>query len=498
MDTATIAQPVAASPSPKIILSGEQQEIIATPPDEAMRIMAFAGCAKTTTLVEYARAWVRPSAYLAFNQQVAAEARQRFPDHTICRTAHAHAYHVLGMNRYQQRIVTRFLPEHFQSLPLKLATERETRQLQSQIARAITKWCNSDLPVVTEDMVPEKVSWRREMIADIANDTARLLIRWENQTDFPITHDLYLKRLALERSYDWKTEYVLVDEAQDLNGVILQLLSHTAQPIIYVGDPYQSIYAFRGARNVLEQLQATTFPLTTSWRFGPELAELANRILSWHGRTPKLTLHGNPKQETKIRPYNGTVSRGAFLIARTNARLFGGLLQNLMPYHMIGGADDMLHQVYSAYLLWRGHHDKNPHPHVKRFKVWESLLIAAETEADQDASRLRSIIEQYGEYVPAAIDSLRKLHCPNPDDAYYTVSTAHKAKGLERDDVILLDDLHSPLDLKMLLGRGRLSIEAYNQEINLLYVAATRAKRTLQMPAVILSVLYPDSNTTGL
>ncbi|WP_322782178.1 AAA family ATPase [Synechococcus sp. CBW1107] len=66
-----------------------------------MRVLAFAGTGKTTTLRAYARA--RPQQrmlYLAFNRTVAAEARESFPGNVTCSTIHALAYRAVG---YQYR-----------------------------------------------------------------------------------------------------------------------------------------------------------------------------------------------------------------------------------------------------------------------------------------------------------------------------------------------------------------------------------------------------------
>ncbi len=53
-------------------------------------------------------------------------------------------------------------------------------------------------------------------------------------------HDRYLKLWALSRP-EPRAEYILVDEAQDLNPVLLDVLSRTRCQVLSVGDPYQQI-----------------------------------------------------------------------------------------------------------------------------------------------------------------------------------------------------------------------------------------------------------------
>src|SRR3546814_18486188 len=73
--------------------------------------MAFAGCAKTTTSVEYAHAWSQhPGLYLAFNNGIANEAKGKFPSHIQTQTAHAHDYMILGVRRYNDRLTPRLRP----------------------------------------------------------------------------------------------------------------------------------------------------------------------------------------------------------------------------------------------------------------------------------------------------------------------------------------------------------------------------------------------------
>jgi hypothetical protein len=92
--------------------------------------------------------------------------------------------------------------------------------------------------------------------------------------NFAIDFDdqLYLPclwNLPIERK-DW----VLVDEAQDVNPIRLALIERTLKPggrLIAVGDPSQSIYAFTGAltdsiERIKTQYQAVELPLSVSYR----------------------------------------------------------------------------------------------------------------------------------------------------------------------------------------------------------------------------------------
>src|SRR3546814_2505906 len=93
------------------VCSSDLEEILAQPPTRTRKWMAFAGCAKTTPSVEYAHAWSQhPGLYLAFNNGIAHEAKGKFTSHIQTQTAHAHAYMILGVRRYNDRLTPRLRP----------------------------------------------------------------------------------------------------------------------------------------------------------------------------------------------------------------------------------------------------------------------------------------------------------------------------------------------------------------------------------------------------
>ena len=64
---------------------------------------------------------------------------------------------------------------------------------------------------------------------------------------------------AKEKNWD----ILLVDEAQDLTPATIDLIMKTSCAKIFVGDPHQQIYSFRGATNAMPLVTANhTFYLT--------------------------------------------------------------------------------------------------------------------------------------------------------------------------------------------------------------------------------------------
>ena len=76
----------------------------------------------------------------------------------------------------------------------------------------------------------------------------------------------YLKLYQLSPTDFAKEErwdVLLIDEAQDLTPAIIDLVTQTTCAKIFVGDPHQQIYSFRGATNAMPLVRADyTYYLT--------------------------------------------------------------------------------------------------------------------------------------------------------------------------------------------------------------------------------------------
>ncbi|EBA4670616.1 DNA helicase, partial [Salmonella enterica] len=83
---------------------------------------------------------------------------------------------------------------------------------------------------------------------------------------------------------------------------------------------------------------------------------------------------------------------------------------------------------------------------------------------------------------PDRLKTLWQQRVEDEREADVTVCTAHRSKGLEWDTVKLYDDFADILDPEM-------PADKRDDELNLLYVATTRARRTLVPDPVVLEVL---------
>ena len=87
--------------------------------------------------------------------------------------------------------------------------------------------------------------------------------------------------------------------------------------------------------------------------------------------------------------------------------------------------------------------------------------------------------------MPRIIRELKLGVCTDERDAEIVVSTAHKAKGREWDVVRLAGDFKDPF----IYNKKTTQWEASEEKRNLLYVAATRAKKTLYANQAVMSTV---------
>jgi hypothetical protein len=475
-------------------LTDEQAMIVDHDPRDTLIVEAFAGTGKTSTLVEYAKRWKARGLYLCFNAAISREAQSRFRGTNVkAQTAHSYASQALGVNRYNGRLITKIRRQHIREAGISLGNLYITEEkMMKALLAALTNFMIDDGP----ELKPSHCGLQgltERALGSVMPMLSAIVERFVNfqTSELPFTHDIYLKHLELFGGISREYDYLLIDEAQDLNPVLISLVKKSGLPAIIVGDPFQSIYAFRGAISAMRMFDAPRLPLSQSWRFGSDVADVANHVLTHVSEPPERPIRGRPGRETRVERYAGSAPARCFILARTNARLFEGLIGiRDKPFHVAGGFGPLASQLRSAYHLSRAEMFKVQDQFVRQFSSWEEFSSEAE-EGDPDAKRLVKLISEHGDQIPVIIDRLQVLARENPDDAYIILSTAHKAKGLEADVVVMLDDFETPRELKDKMVEGKTDQTTFDQEIHLLYVSVTRAKERLLLADRLFDAFHP-------
>lgn len=275
-------------------------------------------------------------------------------------------------------------------------------------------------------------------------------------SDCPITHDMCLKRWQLTRP-SLPYDVILFDEAQDADPVIRDVIRRQAAQLVLVGDPHQAIYGWRGAHSGLSRWNGVTLPLTTSWRFGPAIAEAANPVLDQLGAPHRLVGAGPAGPRRGPRAILSRTTMGP--LTETAAAL-----RRQERVTVLGGAEPFADLLDGVHALKQGR--RPHHPDLALFPTWADLAVTAETPAGAEYRPLVQFVEQNRETLPQLVPRLRHATV-TPDRAAVVLATAHKAKGQEWAAVTCGDDFAWPQFIED------------REEAHLIYVAITRAQHVL-------------------
>lgn len=450
-------------------------------------VEAVAGSGKTTTIVN-AIAQLPAGAssiFLAFNKSIAEELRAR--------GVNGSTFHALALNGLRGTLPPKFKIEG--SKVAKIFRTIVAEPLQESLAdvpRLVSLGKNYGIGAF--DNLPNTPTTWRNIIAhhDLTFDDetkacefASRILRISNDDRNTIDFDdmLYLNILLAARMP--KFDYLFVDEAQDTNGIQLAVLEKCLTPesrIIFVGDSHQAIYGFRGAgtdsiSRIITAFDASTLPLSVSYRCSRAVVNLAKRYV--------------PQIEPSDSAPDGSVSHHNAWTADVIPDGAAIICRNTRP--IIRTAYDLLRAGRRVQVLGRdiGTAFKAI---LKKCKAptLEELIVSVEKRRDAEVMRetarendakAAAIDDRYNSLlmilnqldpatsvreVPAAIDELFADH-----PGAIQLATVHKAKGLEWDNVFILDfDTLMP---------SRWAREGWqlDQEHNIIYVAITRAKEHL-------------------
>jgi len=417
-----------------------------------VKIVAYAGSGKTTTLRLCAQGMpARKGLYLAFNKAIVADVQAKFPASVEAKTFHSLAYRHFGRDlahKLSKRLTGRYVAEALRiddqfvegsnGEPKRVAAS----SLGYYLMQVVSAHCRSAAVEMHIQDAPLP-DWRgvdEAMLKVVRQQTFSLAGRlWammrDPKHDCPATHDVYAKLWVDSDPKISGYDYILFDEAQDADPLMLKVVLSQSQQKIWVGDPWQQIYGWRGAINAMASIDAKEVFLTQSFRFGEAVAERANVLLTFLGATRPL--RGNPARDSK----RGPIDNPTAILHRTNASTIEALLAVLDEQPDISvsatGTGPALAKIQAIAALRAGHRASGE---FSLFKDYSELREYAESESGGD---LRPFIEIERDYGAREVEqALRRA--ASQKNAALTLSVAHQAKGLEWSAVQLGDDFRTP------------------------------------------------------
>lgn len=436
-----------------------------------LKINAYAGTGKTTTLEYLAGFHKGRGLYLAFNNVIAKEARRRFPRNTECMTIHALASRGLPADLQAKLAKDRVLPqEQLRDYLVRRCgiRDREANVYADAVSQSLRTFYRS------KDVEPGDLH-----IADVAHTNLidiepDVLIRATNSCwasmaspggELPLSHGAYLKWFYLFgriEGYD----FIVVDEAQDLGPITVGVVRNADLQTVWVGDRYQAIYDWNGAENALDTIEGLKeVSLTKSFRIGERRAELVSALLVDLGEFSPIV--GNPAVKTVIGMGHQTVR-----IVRNNATLLAKLLHltKRKRVFVLSGTARLEKLCTDADLLMRGKRVRTGP--LSEFSSWDEVRERGACRFGHPYKEFADAIDGIG--CEKARQIIRNLPI-SANEADVILTTVHGAKGREFGAVSIYDDFRG----KKLNGRFFKTMPA--PITRLLYVAVTRAKETLFM-----------------
>lgn len=492
-------------------LTDEQRQICEAVRTTSSHVMidALAGTGKTETLCQAARGVRGFALALAFNKKIAEELTRRLPANFEAKTMNSLGFAELrrGLSSVSKWIIDDRKPDKILRAQLKargtqvssdkwtstldLLREAQLAGLRPEDPESLQNWYDlADRLWIEEDEQDEVVEMAKALLAENNQQTERGLISFDDQLYWPVVYGTTFS----------KHEVVFGDEAQDWNWLQHELVRRISKGrLVVAGDPRQSIYAWRGARtDSMGELREShggrpwvELGLTMTWRCPKEIVK---RQL-WHVPRYKASEEATEGRVARLRGYNEELNKASTwgikdlvelrptphatiaVLCRNNAPLWKlafAMLRQKVPIVMQGR--DLGKMLVSLSRKIEGSDSASREQFLRKLTEWEERQRARADEERQDAivdraECLRVVAEDArdaGEVRRAIEDLFART------TGALTLSTIHRAKGLEWNMVVHLDSWRVPSKRARKQGG-----ETLQQENNLLYVAETRTRHTL-------------------
>ncbi|MDX9901122.1 MAG: AAA family ATPase [Aliarcobacter sp.] len=504
-----------------MILTKEQEEIINS--DKfSFKINAVAGSGKTTTLLEYAKKNSHLKIlYLAYNKSLQTSLLDKLKEYNLpsmhISTIHSLAYNKIEAYNYtlahdlKNQIIENVITKH--ELTVNQKAYYPIPEYVALIKDLVNFYCNSSLIALDSKLIEsyKKQSELGAKILELINKNEQRVIEhlktilsaMKNKV-IDATHDFYLKMFYLNKKVSTNLPYdlILVDEAQDISDVMIGIVENQSCRRIYVGDSFQQIYTFRFATNALNKIDLPSYDLTQSFRFGDNYAKvLQNNLNSLYEINSSKLLEISGLEKTTLIGKNHIDFNKQFCVI---ARSTFGLIQQLVYFihdkkkvYFEGGYNSysfMNQTVYSIFYLKQKKNDKITIDEIKDFDTINELEQFAKDTKNQDYLNIIKFINTYGDNIFEINKKIKEFLVTDKKDADIIFTTTHKSKGLEYDQVIMADDFISKKEITN--TKNKLSYLRVNEELNIYYVAATRAKDVIQLADLNLSYTYNENDET--
>lgn len=476
----------------------EEQEIIIDRLkyiNNSIGVKAFAGTGKSYLLREATLEYPKWNFLgLAFNSSIVAENSSKFPK----KNSHWLTVHGLARTFFQNaKFDIGKIKDDYSNLDIIeiLKIKNDDYVLSSLILEVFDLFCNSDYETITVDNILKTAAHQNKLsiasashsVLEIACEKSKELWNLFLNKKIKMTHSFYLKLFETKRlSTQIKNfDFILLDEAQDTNPVTMSILNQIPSKKIYVGDPHQSIYAFRGVINAINHAEEHHY-LSSTFRYQPHIAEQASDLLfGLKNEKKRITSMASNSKEDKTKA----------IIFRNNSSMIEAIddcINRKIKYKTLKNPKELfkLSILILEFRLQNKYPTDKNYQYFKKFKNYNDLKQYIKDSQENELKTANKMQERYGKGLYRYLIDANKSYL-EPYDGHIFLCTGHLSKGLEWGEVEVFSDfpdiekkmakaeIVNATDLLFKADEGNIIANELIQEINLRYVAITRAKHTL-------------------
>lgn len=470
---------------------------------DSILINALAGAAKTTTLCILAQALpLEPTICVAFNKRIAEEMAKRLPSHVQSSTLNSLGHRVWAqrvgrrlvlnpdktydtLREVQNRLTgedKKALGEAFTSILRGVRMAKSLGYVPPEFRIISTPLIDAEtlLDILYEQLDVEPDDWMLSIIDQVLEhsiaDAFKGIIDYDDQIYMSTLFGGVYPRFPI----------VLVDETQDLSSLnhrSVELMVAPKGRLIAVGDPHQSIYAFRGAHKGSMQILKERFfmremNLSISFRCPQAVVKRAQALVPhfrWaEGAAEGVVAHLPDWNEASI-------PDGAAVICRNNAPLFDLAMRLIRKGRSVKLLGSDIGKGLLAVMRKLGPMTMTSKELTEAIGVWRGEQLEKTHEARHhgiiDRAACMVVFAETGNTLEEALAYAEMLFNA---DGKVLLMTGHKSKGGEWDICFHLNPFLIP-------SRHAREAEEFGehgpmeQEKNLRYVIETRAKRELYL-----------------
>ena len=434
-----------------------------------LAIKSVAGSGKTTTLLKLAARFKaqretddalrgKRILYIAFNKQLVEELRGKLHAQGLTGVLTPLTFDALVKRTAEMRFEAEGRPFHLVGAltPTTLTEANPWFQgkpyaMKKGLINQFAQFCQHPTATHPRELFPNK-----SMLAKLWEDTVRGTF---------LTFDGLRKRAHQEHwmrdILDAQYARVFVDEAQDFDPIMLDiLLTDTQAPKVFVGDPKQQIYEWRGTINAFERLPPDTLTLEfyTTFRMGePATSEVATLT-----KTPMIS--GVPDRDTRL---TTAVTHGTMPTDTPYTYLFRSWRGLLTTAQTLGaslppGTKLWVHDFDRQMRLMESLHERLTRP--GRRQTSSGGNHACPEDDDLPAFLMKLTHEE----LAALKDAIQQRRAPSKAAAHVRLYTIHAYKGLEAEVVRVAGDVDRESEpnlhyVALTRGTGHVFVDALDE-----------------------------------